>query len=1068
MSGVGETRQPARIGWRTAWQVASWPANVIRLVLGLVLVGCVLVALAATGLAWRLAQGPLDVTWLVRRIEPMLQTADGSPRIRVGRATIAWNGFNGGAHSGLQLRLHDIKAGATDGTPGAIISRADVTLVPLPLLAATIAPRSIVLDGVQLRAVRGADGVLRFDAGGGTDVSPSSGAGSFSDVLAELRRPAGSAGSDPVLGTLELVVVEHAQVTLMDEASHLSVEGEIADLELRRREGGGITGGANGRFAVGGASVALTMTAALLPDGGMHAEATMAPLSVGSIDTGFLSRLDPALAIVGGVDTSMSAVASLDLSAALRPQQAMLQVSTGAGALTVPNSDPVTFDRVAVSGAATWDENSWQPKTLTIGSAEIVLVARGTRKSTAHMTADAVRQESRYEVKTALGFDQASFADLSALWPFAWGGHVRPWLTENVTAGKAHDAGFTATIAIPLADPGKASVLAAGGTMKADDVVIHWLRPVPPIEHAQATLTVTGPDDLVIAVPRASQGPVALRDGSLKFTGLSHKDQYLVLTAAIQGSVPDVIKVLREPRLQLLAAHPIPITNSAGKVSARLTVDVPMFDHLTFEQVSIASTGRLTGLRLGGLVAGRDLEHGDLSYDVTQDGLTASGPATVAGVAGQAELAMNFKSGPPTEVVQQARLIGRVGAAELRANGIDPAGMLTAGDAIVNTAYSEQRDGHSRVDVKADLAQAGLSIAGWHKAPGQAAQASATVLLTHGKLAGVPQLAASGPGLRVAARAETAGGEPRILRIDEIVLGPTRLAGEVVFPAEPSQPIRVRATGPVVDLSDQISSFTSGPSSGTGQSFIADVRLGRVILGHGRVLTEVAAHVEHVNGRLQSLQATTGGKERLRASITPAPNGRRLIVQAADTGALLKGMDLTSTIDGGVLSVDARYDDRQADPPLEGRLQLGNFAVHDAVIVGKLLQAVTVYGIADALRDKGVYFADMQVPFCLCQNVLQLGQSRAFSSSLGITAKGWVDFNRKLMQLEGTIVPAYALNAALGRIPWLGRLFSAERDGGLIAANFGVTGAVANPGVSVNPLSLLTPGFLRGLFGLFS
>jgi hypothetical protein len=541
------------------------------------------------------------------------------------------------------------------------------------------------------------------------------------------------------------------------------------------------------------------------------------------------------------------------------------------------------------------------------------------------------------------------------------------------------------------------------------------------------------------------------------------------MTAKIQGSVPEVIKVLREPRLQLLAAHPVQFTDPAGQARGELTVKIPMLDHLTFDQVSIASTGRLTGLRLVGLVAGRDLEHGDITYDVTQDGLKASGPATVAGVAGRAEAKMDFKSGPPTELVQQARLVGRVGAAQLAANKMTSAGILTVGAAMVDVAYAEQRDGVSRVEVKADLGPAGLSVAGWRKAPGAAARASATITLKHGKLTGVPHVAASGPGMRVVARAETVGGEPRVLRVDEIVLGPTRLTGEIVFPAEPSGPIRVWATGPMVDLSDQIGSFTGGGSGGEkGQSFIADVRLGRVLLGHGRVLTEVAAHAERLNGRLQSLQATTGGKERLRASITPAPNGRRLIVQAADTGALLKGMDLTSAIDGGTLSVDALYDDRQPDPPLEGRLQLGNFAVRDAVIVGKLLQAVTVYGIPDALRDKGVYFADMQVPFCLCENVLRLGQSRAFSSSLGITAQGSVDFDRKRLDLDGTIVPAYAVNTALGRIPWIGRLFTAERGGGLIAANFSVSGTAGDPSVRVNPLSLLTPGFLRGLFGLFS
>jgi len=35
---------------------------------------------------------------------------------------------------------------------------------------------------------------------------------------------------------------------------------------------------------------------------------------------------------------------------------------------------------------------------------------------------------------------------------------------------------------------------------------------------------------------------------------------------------------------------------------------------------------------------------------------------------------------------------------------------------------------------------------------------------------------------------------------------------------------------------------------------------------------------------------------------------------------------------------------------------------------------------------------------------------------------------------------------------------------GLFAANYRVTGSAADPQVSVNPLSALTPGFLRRLF----
>ena len=185
--------------------------------------------------------------------------------------------------------------------------------------------------------------------------------------------------------------------------------------------------------------------------------------------------------------------------------------------------------------------------------------------------------------------------------------------------------------------------------MQADNLVVYWLRPVPPVEHAQAVLTVTGPDALVIAVSKAQQGPIVLTDGVLQFTGLSHKDQYLALSASVQGGVPDLLKVLREKGLHLLSDHPLPITGSAGKAVARLAVNVPMFEHLRFDQVTIASKGRLSGLRLDGLVAGRPISDGDIGFDVTQDGLNASGTASVDGLPGQVEVGMNFRSGGPTE-----------------------------------------------------------------------------------------------------------------------------------------------------------------------------------------------------------------------------------------------------------------------------------------------------------------------------------------------------------------------------------------------------------------------------------
>ena len=93
-------------------------------------------------------------------------------------------------------------------------------------------------------------------------------------------------------------------------------------------------------------------------------------------------------------------------------------------------------------------------------------------------------------------------------------------------------------------------------------------------------------------------------------------------------------------------------------------------------------------------------------------------------------------------------------------------------------------------------------------------------------------------------------------------------------------------------------------------------------------------------------------------------------------------------------------------------------------------------------------------------------RARAFSASLGITARGRVLRERVILDLDGTIVPAYFFNTLLGNLPLVGRLFSPEAGGGVFAATFRAQGPPEDAEVTVNPLAIVTPGFLRGMFGL--
>ncbi|MBV8913625.1 MAG: hypothetical protein JOZ05_11375, partial [Acetobacteraceae bacterium] len=274
MSAVGESRQ--RSGGAATWRAARHPARLLHWLLRFLLVAALLALAAAGVLAWRLSQGPLDVAWLARRIEAAAFPKDSPSRLRIGQASIAWQGYQEGADHGLDLRLRDLQVVNRSGAPGARLDAADVTLSLGRLLALQVAPRSIILSGLRLRALRAADGAISLDLGTLTDGDSSSTgpAPSMAQTMAELRRPAandrGRLGAPGLehLTQLQHVRVHDAEVELVDHEFDATLKAGVADLDLQRQRGGGVRGEAAGQVSLGDATASLTLRADLAAGGG--------------------------------------------------------------------------------------------------------------------------------------------------------------------------------------------------------------------------------------------------------------------------------------------------------------------------------------------------------------------------------------------------------------------------------------------------------------------------------------------------------------------------------------------------------------------------------------------------------------------------------------------------------------------------------------------------------------------------------------------------------------------------------------------------------------------------------
>jgi hypothetical protein len=104
------------------------------------------------------------------------------------------------------------------------------------------------------------------------------------------------------------------------------------------------------------------------------------------------------------------------------------------------------------------------------------------------------------------------------------------------------------------------------------------------------------------------------------------------------------------------------------------------------------------------------------------------------------------------------------------------------------------------------------------------------------------------------------------------------------------------------------------------------------------------------------------------------------------------------------------------------------------------------------------------VPFNARAKMVTIREGRAAGPAIGATFGGTLDRKAEKLDLTGTLVPVYGLNSFLGAVPVLGDLLNSRKGEGVFGLTYAMKGNLNEPALSVNPLSVLTPGIFRRIF----
>jgi len=214
-----------------------------------------------------------------------------------------------------------------------------------------------------------------------------------------------------------------------------------------------------------------------------------------------------------------------------------------------------------------------------------------------------------------------------------------------------------------------------------------------------------------------------------------------------------------------------------------------------------------------------------------------------------------------------------------------------------------------------------------------------------------------------------------------------------------------------------------------------------------------------------SFKAINPNGTEFKSILQPVEDDDIVRISSGDAGSFFRGFNIYDHIQEGYLSFEGSIQNADFfnEGSFKGKVSMRNFRILQTPFVVQILSGASLIGIVGLFDEGGINFSILDSDLEYHTKIFQVN-GKMQGPALGLTAEGFWDMSKNRANIEGTIIPINVLNGIIGNIPIVKILVD---DGGIFAANYTIKGDTNDLETSVNPLSVLTPGFLRGIFDIF-
>ncbi|WP_050527333.1 YhdP family protein [Pseudorhodobacter aquimaris] len=653
-----------------------------------------------------------------------------------------------------------------------------------------------------------------------------------------------------------------------------------------------------------------------------------------------------------------------------------------------------------------------------------------------------------WSVAVDASLDHIARDGLLAVWPPKVVPKTRVWVADNVQEGQLSNlhAGFRSA-------PGHEPRFSLGYDFSGGNV--RFLKTLPPIQNGRGYSVVEGKsysmviEEGTVTAPAGGEVDVA---GSIFAVGdVTQKPARAHIGVKARAGLTAALSLLDQKPFEFMTKAKLPVDLGDGRAEVVGQIDMPLRKGVKIQDVDFDVAGTITGFSSDQLVPGRVLRADRLAVHVTPAGMEIAGKGALQDVPFDGRFSKVF--------TPKAKGISKVeGRAELSHSAATKLGVnlpeeLLTGQGLADFVVDLHQGQTPKLSLRSDLGGVGMGISslGWTKSPNTNGQLALDMTL--GKPANVDRLALDAAGLHVTGQIGLLeGGGMGVARLSSVKLDNWLDAQVELTGRGQGQTPVVAVTGGMLDLRGLPARGGGGQGqAGTPMTIALDrlvVTKGLALSGFQTVITPIAGGVAgDFTGRVNG-QTTVAG------SLAPSLKGTAVRIRSNDAGSVFSAANVFPNAEGGALDLILTPTGDKGS--YDGSLKMQNIRIHKAPALAELINAISVVGLLDQLQSGGLLFDEAEAIFRLTPRTIQINRASAVGASLGVSLSGLYVLTGGRLDLQGVVSPIYLINQ-------IGSIFTRKGEG-LFGMSYTIKGTAKTPDVSVNPLSILTPGMFREIF----